>query len=155
VLHIVLVEPEIPPNTGNIARLCVAAGARLHLVEPLGFSLDDKFLRRAGMDYWSKCDLRIWPGFQALRQQSVGRFLFLTKKMGRAYWDQRFEDNDYLVFGRETKGLPEGLLAANAEACLTIPMQNGARSLNLATAAAIVLYEAIRQLHLLPREKRS
>ncbi len=149
-LHVVLVEPEIPPNTGNIARLCVAAGARLHLVEPLGFSLDDKFLRRAGMDYWSRCDVRIWPAFQNLRQESgEGRFHFLTKKSGRAYWDQRFEDNDHLVFGRETKGLPESLLAANPGHCLTIPMREGARSLNLATAAGIVLYEAIRQLHLL------
>jgi tRNA (cytidine/uridine-2'-O-)-methyltransferase len=149
-LHVVLVEPEIPPNTGNIARLCVAAGARLHLVEPLGFSLDDKFLRRAGMDYWSRCDVRVWPAFQDLRQESgEGRFLFLTKKTGRAYWDERFEDNDYLVFGRETKGLPESLLAAHVGSCLTIPMREGARSLNLATAAGIVLYEAIRQLHLL------
>jgi tRNA (cytidine/uridine-2'-O-)-methyltransferase len=149
-LHVVLVEPEIPPNTGNIARLCVAAGARLHLVEPLGFSLDDKFLRRAGMDYWSRCDVRVWPAFQDLRQESgEGRFLFLTKKTGRAYWDERFEDNDYLVFGRETKGLPESLLAEHVGSCLTIPMREGARSLNLATAAGIVLYEAIRQLHLL------
>jgi tRNA (cytidine/uridine-2'-O-)-methyltransferase len=149
-LHVVLVEPEIPPNTGNIARLCVAAGARLHLVEPLGFSLDDKFLRRAGMDYWSRCDVLVWPAFQDLRQESgEGRFLFLTKKTGRAYWDERFEDNDYLVFGRETKGLPESLLAAHVGSCLTIPMREGARSLNLATAAGIVLYEAIRQLHLL------
>ena len=149
-LHVVLVEPEIPPNTGNIARLCVAAGARLHLVEPLGFSLDDKFLRRAGMDYWSRCDVRVWPTFQDLKQESgEGRFLFLTKKTGRTYWDERFEDNDYLVFGRETKGLPESLLAASPGHCLTIPMREGARSLNLATAAGIVLYEAIRQLHLL------
>jgi tRNA (cytidine/uridine-2'-O-)-methyltransferase len=149
-LHVVLVAPEIPPNTGNIARLCVAAGARLHLVEPLGFSLDDKFLRRAGMDYWNRCDVRVWPTFQDLRQESgEKRFLFLTKKTGRAYWDQRFADNDYLVFGRETKGLPESLLTANPGHCLTIPMREGARSLNLATAAGIVLYEAIRQLHLL------
>jgi tRNA (cytidine/uridine-2'-O-)-methyltransferase len=148
VLHVVLIEPEIPPNTGNIARLCVAAGARLHLVEPLGFSLDDKFLRRAGMDYWSKCDVRVWHSFQELRQQSgEARYFFLTKKRGQAYWDLRYEHDDYLVFGRETKGLPESLLAANVGRCLTIPMQADARSLNLATAAAIVLYEAIRQLH--------
>jgi tRNA (cytidine/uridine-2'-O-)-methyltransferase len=149
-LHVVLYEPEIPPNTGNIARLCVAAGARLHLVEPLGFSLDDKFLRRAGMDYWTKCDIKLWPAFHDLRRQSGdARFLFLTKKTGRVYWDERFENNDHLVFGRETKGLPEGLLAANAAQCLTIPMREGARSLNLATAAGIVLYEAIRQLRTL------
>ena len=149
-LHVVLVEPEIPPNTGNIARLCVAAGARLHLVEPLGFSLDDKFLRRAGMDYWSKCDVRLWPTFQDLRLKSgEARFLLLTKKRGRPYWDERFKDDDYLVFGRETKGLPESLLATNASHCLRIPMREEARSLNLATAAGIVLYEAVRQLRIL------
>ncbi len=155
-LHIVLVEPEIPPNTGNIARLCVAAGACLHLVEPLGFSLEDKFLRRAGMDYWNQCDVRIWRSFQELRTASGGvRFLFFTKKTGRAYWDQRFELNDHLVFGRETKGLPESLLATNASHCLTIPMREGARSLNLATAAGIVLYEAIRQLRILSHGQES
>jgi tRNA (cytidine/uridine-2'-O-)-methyltransferase len=151
-LHVVLVEPEIPPNTGNIARLCLAAGARLHLVEPLGFSLDEKALRRAGMDYWKKCDVRTWPSFGALRQESCGaRFLFLTTKANRPYWVERFKQGDHLVFGRETKGLPESLLAANAEHCLTIPMQQGARSLNLATAAGIVLYEAIRQLDALQK----
>ena len=149
-LHIVLVEPEIPPNTGNIARLCVAAGARLHLVEPLGFSLEDKFLRRAGMDYWNRCDVRIWRSFGELRTASASaRFLFFTKKTRRPYWDHRFEPNDHLVFGRETKGLPESLLATNANHCLRIPMREEARSLNLATAAAIVLYEAIRQLRIL------
>ena len=149
-LHVVLVEPEIPPNTGNIARLCLAAGARLHLVEPLGFSLEEKGLRRAGMDYWDKCDVRTWPSFEALRQESGGaRFLYLTKKAKRPYWAEQFEHGDHLVFGRETKGLPESLLAANAEHCLKIPMRQEARSLNLATAAGIVLYEAIRQLHAL------
>ena len=149
-LHVVLVEPEIPPNTGNIARLCLAAGARLHLVEPLGFSLDDKFLRRAGMDYWEKCDVHLWPSFEDLRRRSgAARFLFLTKKTRRPYWSERFQDDDHLVFGRETKGLPVSLLAANSEYCLTIPMRADARSLNLATAAGIVLYEAIRQLHAL------
>ena len=149
-LHVVLIEPEIPPNTGNIARLCVAAGACLHLVEPLGFSLDDKFLRRAGMDYWSKCDVRVWPTFQDVRQKSgEGRFFFLTKKRGQPYWHQRFEEDDHLVFGRETKGLPESLLAMNASHCLTIPMREEARSLNLATAAGIVVYEAVRQLRIL------
>jgi tRNA (cytidine/uridine-2'-O-)-methyltransferase len=149
-LHVILVEPEIPPNTGNIARLCLAAGARLHLVEPLGFSLEDKALRRAGMDYWEQCDVRTWPSFEALRRESSGtRFLFLTTKARRSYWSERFEDGDHLVFGRETKGLPQSLLAANAEYCLRIPMREEARSLNLATAAGIVLYEAIRQLRAL------
>ncbi len=149
-LHVVLVEPEIPPNTGNIARLCLAAGARLHLVEPLGFSLEEKALRRSGMDYWHKCDVHIWGSFEVLRQQSGGaRFLFLTTKAKRVYWSEEFRDDDHLVFGRETKGLPESLLAANAEYCLTIPMRQEARSLNLATAAGIVLYEAVRQLRAL------
>jgi tRNA (cytidine/uridine-2'-O-)-methyltransferase len=148
-LHVILVEPEIPPNTGNIARLCLAAGARLHLVEPLGFSLDEKALRRAGMDYWDRCDVRLWPSFETLRSnEEDARFLFLTTKAKRAYWSEHFEDGDHLVFGRETKGLPESLLAANAQYCLTIPMREQARSLNLATAAGIVLYEAVRQLRL-------
>ncbi len=149
-LHVVLVEPEIPPNTGNIARLCLAAGARLHLVEPLGFSLDDKYLRRAGMDYWEQVDVRRWPSFEALRdaaEPSV-RFFFLTTKTSRSYWSEGFRDGDHLVFGRETKGLPESLLAANTDHCLTIPMQSEARSLNLATSVGIVLYEAKRQLGL-------
>jgi tRNA (cytidine/uridine-2'-O-)-methyltransferase len=147
VLHVVLVEPEIPPNTGNIARLCLAAGARLHLVEPLGFSLDEKALKRAGMDYWDKCDVHTWPSFEALRTAAGGaRFFFLTTKTSRAYWEARFEPGDHLVFGRETRGLPESLLTAHAASCLTIPQQPEARSLNLATAAGIVLYEAVRQL---------
>jgi tRNA (cytidine/uridine-2'-O-)-methyltransferase len=148
-LHVILVEPEIPPNTGNIARLCLAAGARLHLVEPLGFSLGEKALRRAGMDYWERCDVHIWPSLEALRQEAGdARFFFLTTKANRAYWSERFADGDHLVFGRETKGLPESLLTANAQYCLTIPMREAARSLNLATAAGIVLYEAVRQLQL-------
>jgi len=146
-LHVVLVEPEIPPNTGNIARLCLAAGARLHLVEPLGFSLDEKSLRRAGMDYWDQCDVKVWPSFEVLKADvSPARFFFFTTKTARPYWGQSFADGDYLVFGRETKGLPESLLADNADCCLTIPMQPNARSLNLATSAGIVLYEALRQI---------
>ena len=149
-LHVVLVEPEIPPNTGNIARLCFASGTRLHLVEPLGFSLDAKTLRRAGMDYWEQCDVKVWPSFEALRQKSAGaRFLFLTRKSSRVYWEERFEEGDHLVFGRETKGLPESLLAMNAQYCMKIPMRPEARSMNLATSAGIVLYEAIRQLRAL------
>lgn len=146
-LHVVLVEPEIPPNTGNIARLCLAAGARLHLVEPLGFSLDEKALRRAGMDYWEQCDVHVWPSFDALRAASPdARFFFFTTKTDAPYWGAEFAEGDHLVFGRETKGLPESLLRANAGSCLTIPMESGARSLNLATSAGIVLYEAKRQL---------
>jgi tRNA (cytidine/uridine-2'-O-)-methyltransferase len=146
--HVVLIEPEIPPNTGNIGRLCLATGARLHLVGPLGFSLDDKALRRAGLDYWQQVDVRRWESFAEL-QGAAGpgaRFWFLTTKTQRPYWSERFADGDYLVFGRETKGLPEPLLAANAERLLTIPMAgDSTRSLNLATAVGIVLYEAVRQ----------
>jgi len=147
-LHVVLIEPEIPPNTGNIARLCLAAGARLHLVEPLGFSLDDKALQRAGMDYWHEVDVRRWPDFAALQAEAgpAARFFFLTTKTRRVYWTAHFRDGDYLVFGRETRGLPESLLAANEPDCLTIPMTDEARSLNLATAAGIALYEAKRQI---------
>ena len=146
-LNIVLVEPEIPPNTGNIARLCAATNTVLHLIEPLGFRLDDKMLKRAGMDYWQHVTWHTWPGWSAFREaHPQGRLHLLTTKTTRPYTQARFEPGDFLVFGRETKGLPESLLAANAEACLTIPMANPeVRSLNLATAAAIVLGEALRQ----------
>ncbi len=146
--HVVLIEPEIPPNTGNIGRLCLATGTRLHLVGPLGFSLDATALRRAGLDYWDQVDLCRWDNFAALRNAAEpgAAFHFLTTKTDRAFWDGAFKDGDYLVFGRETKGLPESLLRENADACLTIPMRRKeARSLNLATSAGIVLYEAIRQ----------
>lgn len=144
--NIVLIEPEIPPNTGNIGRLCLATGSTLHLVKPLGFSIDDRTLLRAGLDYWKEVDVRLWDSFEDLQQaqQLDGRLFFLTTKSDRAYYDVCFQRGDFLVFGRETKGLPEALLAAHAEQLLTIPMQ-GTRSLNLATAVAIVLFEAIRQ----------
>jgi tRNA (cytidine/uridine-2'-O-)-methyltransferase len=145
--HVVLVEPEIPPNTGAIARLCAATRCELHLVEPLGFRLDDRALARAGVDYWPQVKLHAWPNWAALQAAHPGaRFYFLTTKSTRSYVTARFEPGDFLVFGRETKGLPESLLAANAERCLTIPIANEqVRSLNLATAAAIVLFEALRQ----------
>ncbi len=146
-LHVVLIEPEIPPNTGNIGRLCLAAGAHLHLVKPLGFSLDDKTLKRAGLDYWKDVTVTVWESFAELQaaQPAAARFFFLTTKATRAYWDARFLDGAFLVFGRETKGLPESLLEAHAARCLTIPMTPDTRSLNLATAVGIVLYEAVRQ----------
>jgi tRNA (cytidine/uridine-2'-O-)-methyltransferase len=148
-LHVVLIEPEIPPNTGNIARLCLAVGARLHLVGPLGFSLDEKSLRRAGMDYWDRCDVKLWASFAELRATDPqARYFFFTTKAREAYWDESFADGDYLVFGRETRGLPESLLAENSARCRTIPIAAQARSLNLATAAGIVLYEALRQIRL-------
>lgn len=144
--NIVLHEPEIPPNTGNIGRLCLATDSTLHLIEPLGFSLSDKALRRAGLDYWKDVKQKIWPSwedFEASMPDSA-RFFLLTTKAEKKYWSQDFSPQDYLIFGRETKGLPESLLQKNEKNCLTIPMEN-TRSLNLATAVGIVLYEAIRQ----------
>ncbi|MCE0521912.1 MAG: tRNA (cytidine(34)-2'-O)-methyltransferase [Methylacidiphilales bacterium] len=147
-LQVVLVEPEIPPNTGAIARVCAATDTVLHLVEPLGFKLDDRALKRAGMDYWRHVTWKTWPDWAALRAaHPAARFHFLTTKTSRSYTEARFDPGDFLVFGRETKGLPESLLRENAEACLTIPMSNPhVRSLNLAASVAIVLFEALRQI---------
>ena len=144
--NVVLVEPEIPPNTGNIGRLCLATQSTLHLVQPLGFEIHDRQLQRAGLDYWKEVDVRLWPSLTALQaaQAPNARYFFLTTKSSRAYFNVRFQPGDFLVFGRETKGLPEPLLAANRDRLLTIPM-HGTRSLNLATAVAIVLFEAVRQ----------
>jgi len=145
--NIVLVEPEIPPNTGNIARLCAATGSVLHLVGQLGFSIDDRYLKRAGLDYWEFVTLVQWPDLAVL-QASVpkGRFFYLSTKVARSYLDVAFRPGDFLVFGKETKGLPEELLDANPDTTITIPMPAGkVRSLNLSTSAGIVLYEALRQ----------
>ena len=144
--NVVLVEPEIPPNTGNIGRLCLATRSTLHLVQPLGFNIDDRALQRAGLDYWKEVDVRLWRSLGELQaaQAAGARYFFLTTKGKRAYYEQAFAAGDFLVFGRETKGLPESLLDANASRLLTIPM-HGTRSLNLATAVAIVLFEAVRQ----------
>ena len=147
--NVVLIEPEIPPNTGNIARLCLATQSRLHLVEPLGFSINDRQLRRAGMDYWHQVNVRHWKNlteFETATRPPTRRYL-LTTKAKRRYWEATFRQGDYLVFGRETKGLPESLLSSDPENCLTIPMAPQARSLNLATSVAIVLFEGVRQLH--------
>jgi tRNA (cytidine/uridine-2'-O-)-methyltransferase len=146
-LHVVLVEPEIPQNTGNIARLCVASGARLHLVGPLGFSINGKEARRAGMDYWHRLDLVAWNSWDEFLSANGGsRLWLLSSKVERPYWDTQVQDGDMIVFGRESKGLPASLLAAHPESCLTIPMSEGTRSINLATSVGIVLYEGIRQL---------
>jgi tRNA (cytidine/uridine-2'-O-)-methyltransferase len=147
--NIVLVEPEIPPNTGNVGRLCLATKSRLHLVKPLGFSLEDRQLKRAGLDYWEEVDLKLWESLPAMieAKQLSDRYFFVTTKTKRPYWDAHFRPRDFLIFGRETKGLPESLLAANEPGCITIPMAE-TRSLNLATAVGIVLFEAIRQQHL-------
>jgi tRNA (cytidine/uridine-2'-O-)-methyltransferase len=146
VFNVVLIEPEIPPNTGNVGRLCLATRSTLHLVKPLGFSLEDRQLKRAGLDYWGEVDVRIWDSFAQLQEAQAAstRYFFLTTKTRRPYHEMRFQDGDFLVFGRETKGLPENLLGANIDNCITIPM-HGTRSLNLATAVAVVLFEAVRQ----------
>lgn len=148
--HVVLVEPEIPPNTGNIGRLCLATGSHLHLVKPLGFSIDDRALRRAGLDYWHEVKVTLWDSLTELQaaQAADTRYFFLTTKSKRVYWTNEFRAGDFLVFGRETKGLPESLLAANADRTLTIPMEDATRSLNLATSVGIVLYEAVRQVRM-------
>jgi tRNA (cytidine/uridine-2'-O-)-methyltransferase len=146
VFNVVLVEPEIPPNTGNVGRLCLATVSTLHLVKPFGFSLDHRKLRRAGLDYWDEVQLQLWDSFGALQlaQAADARYFFLATKAERPYYTVNFRNGDFLVFGRETKGLPHKLLAANVDDCITIPM-HGTRSLNLSTAVAIVLFEAARQ----------
>ena len=146
--NVVLVEPEIPPNTGNIARLCAATNTQLHIVGVTGFRMDDRTLKRAGLDYWDEVALHRHIDLEALYSAYPdSRFLYLTTKSSRPYTDWKFEDGDFLVFGPETRGLPAGLLAANVENSLTIPMSNSkVRSLNLATSVGIVLFEAIRQV---------
>lgn len=144
--HIVMVEPEIPQNTGNIARTCAATGSVLHLVEPLGFSIDDKQLKRAGLDYWQFLDIRRYADLDDFWRQNVnGRYFYLTTKAPRSYAEAHFKDGDYLIFGKETRGLPEELLVKNPERCIRIPMREGARSLNLSNSVAITVYEALRQ----------
>lgn len=147
-LHVALIEPEIPPNTGNIARLCGATFTSLHLVGKLGFRTDEKAVRRAGLDYWDKVDIHYHRNIEALYDALPQcRFLYLSTKASGVYSDWHFLPNDCLVFGRETRGLPEELLQDNWDRCLRIPMPNAQiRSLNLATSVGIVLYEALRQI---------
>jgi tRNA (cytidine/uridine-2'-O-)-methyltransferase len=148
ILSVALVEPEIPPNTGNIARLCAATNVPLHIVGVTGFRMDDRALRRAGLDYWPEVKLTRHKDLAALYESlPQARFVYLTTKADRIYTDWKFESDDCLVFGRETRGLPEDLLRANWSNCLKIPMENPRiRSLNLATSVGIVLFEALRQL---------
>ncbi|HCP95969.1 tRNA (uridine(34)/cytosine(34)/5-carboxymethylaminomethyluridine(34)-2'-O)-methyltransferase TrmL [Anaerovibrio lipolyticus] len=146
-MHIVLIEPEIPGNTGNIARLCAATGIELHLVKPLGFSIDDKHLKRAGLDYWDMVKVHVHENFQeVLDKYPENNFHYCTTKAPRAHSEATFQLDDMLVFGKETAGIPESILKANWEKCIRIPMIEGARSLNLSNSAAIVAYEAMRQL---------
>lgn len=144
--HIVLVEPEIPQNTGNIARTCAVTGAVLHLVEPLGFSIDDRQLKRAGLDYWHLLDVRRYANLDEFFEKNAqGRFFYLTTKAKHAYTDIAFQDGDYFLFGKETRGLPESLLMAHPERCIRIPMREGARSMNLSNSVAVTVFEALRQ----------
>lgn len=146
-LHVCLVEPEIPPNTGNIARLCAATFTALHIVGVTGFRLDDKAVKRAGLDYWNEVQIHRHIALENLYEfLPDSRYLYFTTKSRKPYTEWRFQENDCLIFGRETRGLPEELLDANPDRCLTIPMPNqNVRSLNLATSVGIVLYEALRQ----------
>jgi len=145
-INIVLVEPEIPQNTGNIARTCAATGAALHLVGPLGFSIDDKYLKRAGLDYWKYVDLKYYNNLREFFDLNKGaNFIFCTTKAQKSYHEINYDDNCFLLFGKETKGLPEALLKTNYEKCIRIPMLDHIRSLNLSNSVAIILYEALRQ----------
>lgn len=145
--NIVLVEPQIPPNTGTIGRLCVNLGARLHLIEPLGFDIDDKAVKRAGLDYWKDLDLVVWESFDAfLEKNPIGDNTYMaTTKTDNLYFDALFEKDDYILFGSETKGIDEKVLLAHPDRCITIPMGGAGRSLNLGVSVGIVIYDALRQ----------
>lgn len=150
-LHIVLVEPEIPQNAGNIARTCAATGCVLHMVRPLGFEVSDKYLKRAGLDYWNLVDVKYYDSFdevqeEAARGNPAAKFYFFTTKAKHAHTEASYKNGDYLVFGKETKGLPEELLVDHEETCVRIPMRSEARSLNLSNSVAVAVYEALRQL---------
>ena len=145
VINIVLVEPEIPQNAGNIARTCAATGARLHLVGPMGFTIDDKKLKRAGLDYWHFLDITYYQNIDEFFIKNSGEFFFFTTKARHVYSDIEYPDGAYLFFGKETKGLPEELLLKYPERCVRLPMINNARSLNLSNTVAVATYEVLRQ----------
>lgn len=145
-LNIVLHEPEIPANTGNIGRTCAATGVQLHLIKPLGFSLDEKHLKRAGMDYWSTLDVKIYEDYEDFLQKNPGaKIYYATTKAKRVYTQVHYEPDCYIMFGKESAGIPESILVNNEETCVRIPMIGEMRSLNLSNAAAIMVYEALRQ----------
>jgi len=144
-INIVMVEPEIPQNTGNVARTCAATGARLHLVGPMGFTIDDKKLKRAGLDYWHLLDITYYDNLEDFFSKNSGDFYFFTTKARHTHSEVTYPDNCYLFFGKETKGLPEELLKENPESCVRIPMISDARSLNLSNSVAVGVYEVLRQ----------
>ncbi|MBP5160272.1 MAG: tRNA (cytidine(34)-2'-O)-methyltransferase [Lachnospiraceae bacterium] len=145
-MNIVLLEPEIPANTGNIGRTCVATGTRLHLIKPLGFSLDEKHLRRAGMDYWKDLDLTLYENYEDFLTRNPGaKIYYATTKARKLYTEPRYEEDCFVMFGKESAGIPEEILVENEETCVRIPMIGNIRSLNLGNSVAIVLYEALRQ----------
>lgn len=145
-INIALIEPEIPQNTGNIARTCAAIGARLHLVKPLGFEIDDRKLKRAGLDYWNELDITYYESLSDFLEKTKGSAMFFfTTKAPKSYCDVKYPDDSFIVFGKETAGLPETLLKANPEKCVRIPMREHLRSLNLSNSAAIAAYEILRQ----------
>ncbi|MHA5066909.1 tRNA (cytidine(34)-2'-O)-methyltransferase [Cetobacterium somerae] len=145
-MNIVLMEPEIPYNTGNIGRSCVLTNTTLHLIKPLGFSLDEKQIKRSGLDYWELIDLKVWENYEELRAAyPESNFYFATTKTTQKYSDVKYNPNDFIVFGPESRGIPAEIRETNKETCITIPMIKMGRSLNLSNSAAIVLYEALRQ----------
>ncbi|MFD2117650.1 tRNA (uridine(34)/cytosine(34)/5-carboxymethylaminomethyluridine(34)-2'-O)-methyltransferase TrmL [Paenibacillus yanchengensis] len=144
--HIVLVEPEIPANTGNIARTCAATGAHLHLVRPLGFQTDDRTLKRAGLDYWHAVQVHYYDSIEEVQQKFAdNRFFYASTRAKQYYTEFQYEDGDMFVFGKETKGLPQALIEDNINSCIKMPMTDAVRSLNLSNSAAIILFEALRQ----------
>lgn len=145
-LNVVLVEPEIPQNTGNIVRTCAAVGAHLHMIKPLGFSVEDKYLKRAGLDYWNEVKIDYYDSFEELKNRFPGKeFFYASTKAVHSYSDVKYSRDCFLVFGKETAGLPEELLIMNKENCIRIPMKNDIRSLNLSNSVAIIVFEALRQ----------
>ena len=144
-LSVVLVEPEIPQNTGNIARTCAATGTALHLIRPLGFEISDRYLKRAGLDYWQYLDLHVYDDLDAFFRENPGRYWFYTTKAQKRYDAVSFSGKTYLFFGKETRGLPEPLLRAHPDVCLRLPMLTDIRSLNLSNTVAVAVYEALRQ----------
>ena len=149
-MNIVLLNPEIHVNTGNIGRTCVLTNTKLHLIKPLGFELDDKKIKRAGLDYWKNVQLFVWENLEHFWQENIennnAKIYFATTKTKQRYSDVKYEENDYIMFGPESRGIPEGILNKNPERCITIPMIPMGRSLNLSNSAVVILYEAYRQL---------